>query len=93
MLLRSIPGMINDAAGRTQLLLVGTTTFSVGIFVILCGESKTFIRDPRISKLIEINRGHYRARVLIVCDDHSHVVERSMQIDDDAIKTNWIYRC
>jgi hypothetical protein len=91
LLFGSIPGVINDAAAR-KLALVSRArpNFPSVVSVILCRNSKTIVHDPRGPKLIAINPGYYRARVLIACDDDSQIADKSMKIDNDMVKTNWI---
>ncbi|HTZ77723.1 MAG TPA: hypothetical protein VMC10_07440, partial [Stellaceae bacterium] len=89
--LRAVTALIHDATARTHALVVRTRPhFHSGFPIILCRESKTFVHDPRKDELIEIPPGYYRARVLIVCDDQPHVVERSMQLDMNPVRTAWI---
>jgi hypothetical protein len=91
LLLRGITGLLLDATARTQGLVVRSRPhFHSGFPVILCREAKTFVHKPREENLIEIAPGHYRARVLIVCDDKSRVVEKGIQLDPNPVKSTWV---
>ena len=91
LLLRGINAFIHDATTRQSALVVRARPhFHSGFPIILCREKKTFVHDPRHQELIEVPPGHYRVRVLVVCDDKTYVVEKGLQLDPEPIRTHWI---
>jgi hypothetical protein len=91
LLLRAMTANIHDATARVNALVVRSRPhFHCGFSVILCRDNKTFVHDPRQQALIEIPSGHYRARVLVVCDDQPYVVQKAMQLDANPVNTCWI---